>query len=317
MLDTLRGYYVFAQVAETGSFSRAAERLEITKSAVSKHVAQLEAALAVQLIVRTTRKLVLTDAGERVYAACARIAGDVEAAREAAQDASASVAGKLRITAPVALGTNYLMPLVTEFLARHPKLAIDLLIADSFVDIVSERVDIALRVGGPSEPSAISRRLASVDMTLIGAPSYFAKAGEPRTPAELAQHPWIMHTPSAGSAKLVLQKGHKRATVPMQGRLSGNHGPSNLAAARAGHGILVAPDFEVAHELRAGTLVRVLPEWTIERRVLQMIFPPRQHVLGRVRAFADFMLERLRDPPWRLPDPSARSQPPRSRSGLS
>src|SRR6187399_2491576 len=120
MLDSLRGLLVFAHVAETTSFSRAAERLTITRSAVSKQVAQLEAELGVQLVVRTTRKVVLTEAGERVYEASARLAGDVEAAREAAMAQSSRISGSLRVTAPAALGREYLVPVIAEFMALHP-----------------------------------------------------------------------------------------------------------------------------------------------------------------------------------------------------
>src|SRR5262245_18459929 len=163
MLDSLRGYVVFAHVAETQSFSRAAERLGITKSAVSKHVAQLEADLGVQLIVRTTRRLSLTDAGTRVFALCARVASDVEAARDAALDARSSIAGNLRITAPAALGRNYLMPLIPEFLAKYPDVAIEAVLSGAYVDLLGERIDMALRVGEPRDQSLISRRIARVE----------------------------------------------------------------------------------------------------------------------------------------------------------
>ena len=185
MLDSLRSLYVFAYVAETLSFSRAAERLGVTKSAVSKHVAQLESEFGAQLIVRTTRKLVLTDIGERVYASCARIAQDVEAAREAAHAQSSLVSGRLRVTAPTALGRQYLMPVVVEFMALHPELSVDLILGDHFVDLVEQRVDIALRVtlGNEQSQSLVSRRVAGIELFLVGAPSYLKRHGAPRTPA--------------------------------------------------------------------------------------------------------------------------------------
>ena len=299
MLDALRGYYVFAHVAETHSFSRAAERLSITKSAVSKHVAQLEAELGVQLMVRTTRKLVLTEAGERVYEHCARLAGDLEAAHDAAQTAGSRIAGRLRITAPSALGSTYVVPVVTEFMSLQPELHVDLLFDDAYVDLLAERIDIALRVGQRSEQSFVSRRIAKIEFLLVAAPAYVARRGAPRTPDELAAHEWIMHAP-ASSPKLTLRKGRKTALAHMRGRLSSNIGPSNLAAALAGHGILLVPDFEVAEQLRSGSLQRLLPAWTIDQQPLSLVFPPRRHVLGRVRAFADFLAARFADPPWRV-----------------
>jgi DNA-binding transcriptional LysR family regulator len=297
MLDSLRGFYVFAHVAETHSFSRAAERLGITKSAVSKQVAQLESDLGVQLIVRTTRKLALTEAGERVYASCARIAGDVDAAREAAHEESALVAGQLRVTAPAALGRNYLMPIVAEFMQLHPGVAIEFVLGDAYVDLIGERIDIALRVGGRIEQSFVSRRIARVEFMLVASPSYLERRGKPHGPADLSQHEWIMHSPSPIQVKL--RKGTRTASVRAAGRLASNDGLANLAAARAGHGILGVPDFEAAEDVHSGRLVRVLPGWNIEDSALHLVFPPRRHVLGRVRAFAEFVAERFKDPPWR------------------
>lgn len=297
-LDSLRGLYAFAQVAQTLSFSRAAERLGITKSAVSKHVAQLEAQLGVQLIVRTTRRLVLTEAGERVHASAARMASEVESAQDAALEHSSKIAGALRVTAPAALGRNYLMPLVQEFLELHPEITIELLIGDSHVDLMAERVDVALRVGGRGDSSLISRRISRVEVFVVAAPSYLEKHPAPRTPQELARHEWIVHAPQGEPSKITLRRGKRSATVRMHGRVRCNDGPSNLAGCIAGVGVLGVPDFEVAGDIRSGTLVRLLPGWKIDDFALCLVFPPRKHVLARVRAFADFVAERFRDPPW-------------------
>jgi DNA-binding transcriptional LysR family regulator len=309
MLDSLRGYFVFSHVAETQSFSRAAEQLGITKSAVSKHVSQLEAELGVQLIVRTTRRLALTDAGERVFAHCARMATDMEAARDAAFAERTTLAGKLRITAPAGLGRNFLMPVLSEFLALHPALSIELIIYDAFVDLLGERIDIALRVGGRTDKSLVSRRIAPVQLFLVAAPSYLAKHPALRSPRDLADHDWITHEPSP-SRSMELHKGNQRVVVKGRSRLTCNDGLTNLAAACAGHGILGVPDFEVAPDLRSGTLVRVLPAWRIEDTSLHLVFPPRRHVLGRVRAFADFVTQRFAEPPWRYEPSIARERRP-------
>lgn len=297
MLDSLRGYVVFAHVAETQSFSRAAERLGITKSAVSKHVAQLEADLGVQLIVRTTRRLSLTDAGARVFALCARVASDIEAARDAALDARSTIAGLLRITAPAALGRNYLMPLIPEFLAKHPDVAIEAVLSDAYVDLLGERIDMALRVGEPRDQSLVSRRIARVEFFLVASPRYLEERGVPRVPDDLVRHEWIIHSPSRAD-HITLHKAKTSVQVPVRGRLTCNDGASNLAAAAAGYGILGVPDFEAAPELESQKLVRVLPAWRIEDRALHLVFPPRRHVLSRVRAFADFVTESFKTRPW-------------------
>jgi DNA-binding transcriptional LysR family regulator len=299
MLESLRALLVFADVAETASFSRAAERLGLTRSAVSKHVAQLEAELGVQLVVRTTRKVVLTEAGERVYAASARIAGDVEAARDAASSASGQLAGPLRVTAPSALGREYLAPVVAEFMRLHPAVSVELVIGDTFVDLIGERIDVALRVGGRAEQSLVTRKVSTVEAFVVAAPGYLAAHGTPHSPADLASHHWLLHSPGGSAPRVTLRHAHRAATVQLHGRFVCNDGPTNAAAARAGLGLLVAPDFEVAAFVRDGSLVRVLPRWRVERMSLHLVFPPRRHVLGRVRAFADFVAARFAEPPWR------------------
>jgi DNA-binding transcriptional LysR family regulator len=301
MLDSLRGLVVFAHVAETKSFSRAGERLGVTKSAVSKQIAQLETELGVQLLVRTTRKLALTEVGERVFASCARIPGDVEAAREAAQAHSTLVAGPLRITAPAELGRTYLMPIIADFLAMHEAASVEVLLSDTFVDLVDDRIDFALRVGGRADTSLVSRKIARVELLLVAAPSYLERRGMPRSPRELIEHEWIIHAQGSSPKPIVLHKGTRRVSVRMRGRLSVNDGPAGVSAARAGHGLLVVPDFEVAELVHTGALVRVLPSYSLEEAALHLVFPPRRHVLGKVRALSDLIAERFVKPPWRCP----------------
>jgi DNA-binding transcriptional LysR family regulator len=299
MLDTLRGLYVFAHVAETQSFSRAAERLRITKSAVSKHVAQLEEQLGVQLIVRSTRKLALTEAGARVYASSAQMAGEAQAAHEAAHQHSSKIAGTLRITAPAALARIYLMPVIHDFVARYPEISIELVVGDAFVDLVAERIDVALRIGGRRDASLITRRVSPVELLLVASPDYLARHGAPKQPADLVKHTWLVHAPTVNSVTRVkLTNGKRTESVEGRGRVYCNDGPTNIAGALAGHGILAVPDFEVAHEVHGGSLVRVMPSWRMEDSALHLVFPPRKHVLARVRAFSDFIVERFTDPPW-------------------
>jgi DNA-binding transcriptional LysR family regulator len=299
MLDTLRGLYVFAHVAEAQSFSRAAEKLSITKSAVSKHVAQLEEQLGVQLIVRSTRKLVLTEAGERVYLSSAQMAGEAQAAQEAAHQHSSKVAGTLRVTAPAALARIYLMPLIRDFLALHPSIAIELVVGDAFVDLVAERIDVALRIGGRNDASLVSRRVSPVELLLVASPEYLKKHGAPKAPGDLVKHEWLVHAPTVNSVSRVkMTNGKRTETVEGRGRVYCNDGPTNIAGALAGLGVLAVPDFEVAHEVHSGSLVRILPTWRMQDIALHLVFPPRKHVLARVRAFADFIVERFSDPPW-------------------
>jgi DNA-binding transcriptional LysR family regulator len=212
-------------------------------------------------------------------------------------DQQSVVAGKLRLTAPSAFAT-YLIPVVSEFLQKHPAIAIDLVFDDAMIDLIDARIDIALRVGGGNtEATFVSRRIAMVALLVVAAPSYLAIHGQPRVARDLTRFEWL-HSAAGSTNQLTLRKGKSSFVVQQQGRLSCNSGPSNLAAAVAGHGVMMVPDFEVARELKAGTLVRVLPNWTIEERALSLVFPPRRHVLGRVRAMADFLAKKFRNPTW-------------------
>ncbi len=279
-------------------FTKAAQRLDITRSGVSKHIAGLEAELGVQLLMRTTRKLSLTDVGERVYASCARIAEDVESAREAALTHRSQVAGHLRIAAPLALGRDYVVPLVGEFLALHPHTTAELLLADSFADLVEDRIDVALRVGRLRESSLVSRKLNTVRLLLCASPPYLSRHGHPKSPEALAEHAFILHG-SMDPMRVTLQRGKRAVTVLGRGRLSSRDGPAAIQAALLGHGIVLVPDFEVGGALRSGALVAVLPEWRLDEMVMHAVFPPRKHVASRVRTFVDFLAERWKKPPWR------------------
>lgn len=300
MLDELRGLLVFAHVVDGRSFSAAAKRLGITKSAVSKHIQQLEERLGVQLLVRTTRQLSLTEVGERVYAASTGIRDSVEVAQEAASSHAGTITGTLRITAPSSLGRRHVVPVLTEFMDLHPGLSIHLSLTDAFVDLVAERIDVALRVGRLVDPSLVVRRLASVPMLICASPSYLERHGAPRTPLDLAKLEWIHHEPSSDPNRITLHKGRRQVTIDVRGRLSSNDGAASVEAALGGFGVMAAPAFELSEEVRSGRLVPLLTDWSLNDLVVQAVFPPRRHVSAKVRGFADFVAARWIKAPWCL-----------------
>jgi DNA-binding transcriptional LysR family regulator len=298
MLDDLRGLLVFAHVADAGSFSAAAQHLGITKSAVSKHVQQLEERLGVQLLIRTTRQLSLTEVGERVYAASVGIRESAETAREAASSHAGVVTGTLRVTAPSALGRKYLIPIVTTFMERHPGVSVELLLSDAFVDLVAERVDMAVRVDRALARGLVARRLAGVRMVPCASPHYLARRGSPRSPAELAALDWVLHIPSRAPNRVTFRKGRKQAVIELLGRLTCNDGAAGVQAAVNGFGVVLAPEFELSDEVRSGQLVPLLTDWRLEERAVHAVFPPRRHVSAKVRAFAQTLAEHWRVAPW-------------------
>lgn len=301
MLEHVRGLVVFAEVVEGKSFARAAGRLGMTRSAVSKHIAQLEGQLGVQLLSRTTRKLSLTEVGERVYAASVHVRDSAELAREAAHTHQGVVEGTLRVTAPVSLGRRYLMPLVRELLALHPRLDFALVLSDDYVDLIEERIDVALRVGRSLDSTLVTRRIANVASMHCASPSYLARHGAPKTPADLAAHQWIQHLPSAEPGLRSLAKGKRMVEVRVAGRLACNDGATGVEAAVEGLGIVSCPEFEVSHEVSAGRLVPVLRDWTYQGLVLHAVSPPRRHVSSKVRTFVEFVRAHWGTPPWRIP----------------
>ena len=300
MLNELRGLVVFAEVVDGKSFARAAARLGMTRSAVSKHVAQLEAQLGVQLLSRTTRKLSLTEVGQRVYAASKSVRESAELAREAASTHQGTVEGTVRVTAPVGLGRGYLVPLTRELLALHPRLEVSLILSDSYIDLVEERIDVALRVGRAFDSSLVARKVAPVSVVFCAAPAYLLEHGALKRPSDLGAHHWLQHMPSPESGRIKLTRAGRTVSVRSSGRLSCNDGPTLVHAAVLGLGVVSAPEFEVAPEVRAGRLQRVLTGWNLPALTLHAVTPPRRHVSSKVRTFVDFVSERWAPPPWRI-----------------
>lgn len=301
MLEHLRGLWVFAEVVDARSFVRAAERLGMTRSAVSKHVAQLEAQLGVQLLARTTRKLSLTEVGEGVYAAAVAMRESVERAHDAAHSHQGVVAGTLRVTAPVGLGRAYLVPLARELLSQHPRLELALVLSDGYLDLLDERIDVALRVGSFVDSSLVAARVAPVSIAFGASPSYLAQHGTPETPADLAHHQWIHHLPVADGGLMTLSKGKRAVSVRVAGRLACNDGTTCVEAAVRGMGVVSGPEFEISESVRAGRLVPVLRGWTTQGLALYAVSPPRRYVSSKVRTFIDVVRGRWRDPPWHIP----------------
>jgi DNA-binding transcriptional LysR family regulator len=177
---------------------------------------------------------------------------------------------------------------------------VHLALTDSFVDLVAERMDVALRVGRVLDTGLVARRLAKVPILVCASPRYLERMGTPRGPADLAKFEWVHHLPSAEPNRITLRKGRRQVTVQMRGRLSSNDGAAGVMAVVAGFGAMAAPAFELSDEVRSGQLVRVLPDWHMEDLVVQAVFPPRRHVSAKVRAFVDFIAARWAEAPWCL-----------------
>ena len=301
-MDRLQALATFAKVVELGSFARAAERLEVSTSAVSRQVADLEAHLDVRLLNRTTRRLSLTEAGQAFYERSVQLLADLDEAESSVRAAALVPKGTLRITCGVTFGVRYLASALAEFNLRHPQLVFDLDLSDRTVDLVEEGFDLAIRIGPVGQQGVVSRRLGWTDLVCCAAPAYLARHPAPETPDELARHECLTYTqvPVPNTWRFETSAGLQQA-VRIASRHRANNGRMLVALAVAGAGIVNEPDFIVAPEVESGRLVRLLPDFRPVRSPISAVYPSRRHLSAKVRVCVDFLAERFsRVRPWNL-----------------
>jgi len=306
-MDRFLALTVFAKVVEQGGFARAADRLEMSTSAVSRHVSDLEAHLDVRLLNRTTRRLSLTESGRAFHERCVQLLADLEEAEEAVSATAIVPRGTLKLTCAVTFGIRHLAPAVAEFAARFPQLRFDLELSDRAVDIVEEGLDLAIRIGEIGSQALIGRRFGAMRLVPCAAPAYLAVHGTPINPEDLARHACLTYEYSSGANlwRFTDAEGRERA-VKVAGPAHANNGRMLVALAAAGLGIAMEPDFIVAPEVRSGRLVRLLPGYTPPSAGIYAVYPSRRHLSAKVRTFVDFLVERFgRDAPWVLDETSS------------
>jgi len=291
----------FARVAEAKSFSAAAQRLNVSKSVVSKHITQLEQRLGVRLINRTTRSLSLTDIGEQFYARCAEIVAAAEEAERQAMHLQAAPRGVLKITAPVSFGMRHLAPALTQFLKVYPELHVDLSLTNRVVNLVEEGFDMSLLIEQQPTPNIVARPITTIHRYICASPAYLAEHGTPNTPEALKQHECILFTGTAHPRKWPVTGPNGQITISVNGRLCINNFNAIQAATLAGAGVALLPDHIAGEDLAAGRLVALLPEYSPSCSVLTAIYPANKHVASKVRVLIDFLVQRFgdREPhPW-------------------
>lgn len=298
-LDHLTAMAVFARVVEEGSFSRAAQALELSKSAVSKQVARLEDRLGVRLLNRTTRRLSLTEAGTAFYEGCRLVVADAEAAEAAVNHLAAAPRGTLRVNAPMSFGLRHVAPRISEFLERYPELSVDLQLSDRTVDLVEEGYDMTVRVGRLPDSSLVARRLSPQRQVVCAAPSYLERHGRPRHPNDLADHQCLIYSYLSSGKDWRFKGAEGEIRVTVSGRLEANNGDALLAAARGGAGVALLPRFIAADDLHAGRLETVLDDWThAQDGAVYAVFPATRNLSPKVRVFVDFLAEHFTDRPY-------------------
>lgn len=291
MFDHLSAMAVFARVVDSGGFSRAAESLGISKSAVSKQVSRLEDRFGTRLLNRTTRRISLTEAGERVLEHSHRAVAEFEAAEAEVGAHRDTPSGVLRVSAGVSFGQSELAPKLAGFLAGCPDLSIDLVLNDRRVDLVEEGYDVALRIGVLEDSSMMARRIAPVRGLTVAAPGYLDRRGRPCAPADLASHDCLGYSYLNGGGLWHFDGPSGQIRHRFSPRLMSNNGTALAAAAERGMGVVQMPNFIVGDAVREGRLEEILAEYRKPDVGLFAVYPAGRPLAAKVRAFIDFAVE--------------------------
>lgn len=283
-LDDMR---CLVEVIDTGGLNRAAARLGLSKSIVSRRIAAIEEDLGVQLLTRTTRGIVPTEAGLEFRRRCDRILAEVTEAREVVSGKGGDFSGRLRVAAPQALGERYVVPLLARLAREYPHLRIDVAFSDRIVDMVSEGFDLAVRVGEPREASLVARKIAPVRAMLVASPAYLEANGRPATLADLSRHECIVY---AGGDDWRFRQGRRWVAVRPSGRLRADSGRVIVHWAAAGLGIGNVPSFIAEEALAAGLLQEVLPDLVQPEYGIYALRPPGAYVPAKVRMLIDALV---------------------------
>jgi LysR family transcriptional regulator for bpeEF and oprC len=294
-MDMLLAMKVFAKVAERGSFSQAADELDISRAAASGHVASLEKHLGVRLLNRTTRRVSLTAEGADFLRRCRRILDEVQDAEETLRGSRSKPQGLLRVDVPVSFGRYLLLPALPEFTRRYPAIDLDIRLNDRVVDLVAERVDVALRVGGLQQSGLVARRVAQVNIVTCASPAYLADHGEPTTPDDLRQHRLLALTPaSGGSPDWSFPAPYTPRRLKLHFAMQFNAAEAPIIAATAGLGIIHTGDLLVAEQVARGELKLILKDYAMAGPAVSLVYPSAGHQSPKVRVFSDFAADLMK-----------------------
>jgi DNA-binding transcriptional LysR family regulator len=292
----------FVRVVEQQSFGKAAAILGLTRSAVSKHVQALEDGLKVRLINRTTRTLAPTEEGKAFYRTAVMIVEELQNVERLITHSTERPGGILRINAPESFGMFYLAPVITAFAARYPDMTLEVEFTDRFVNIIEERVDVAIRVASLTDSSLIARKLARCQMVMAASPDYLAKHGTPTRPDQLINHRMIGYSYNDRPTEFRYQtKDGTPQVAPVTPTFRANNSEMLRRAALDGLGVLCVPSFIVGPDVRVGKLTRVMPDiLPLPERNIYALYPQNHHMSAKVRLFIDFVAEAFAKPSWEV-----------------
>jgi DNA-binding transcriptional LysR family regulator len=299
-MDRFLEMQTFNAVVDAGSFVKAADALDLSKAAVSRYVVDIETRLGVRLLHRTTRKLSLTEEGQVFYARSKELLAELQEAEDEVTARVDAASGLLRVNAPFTFGILHLAPLWGEFKAQHPKVTLDITLADRLVDLVEEGYDMAIRIATLENSSLVSKRLATTRMALCASPQYLATHGTPQHPSELADHAVISYSYWATRDEWKFTGPQGPVSVKTRPCIHTNSGDTCRAAALAHQGVILQPTFLVGKDLADGSLVELMPDYRSLELGIYAVYPTRKHVSAKVRALIDFLAVHFagRGPAW-------------------
>ena len=296
-MDRLTAMRVFTEVANSGSFSATADKMEMSRAMVTRYVAELEQWLGARLLQRTTRSVTLTDAGENCLRRSQQMLALMDDVEEETASRSDTLRGQLRITCSMSLGYAQMAAAVVDFLKLHPQLKVDLNASEAALNLVEARIDLAIRISAEPDPMLIGRVLAPCASVLVASPGYLAAHGMPQAPADLARHRCVSYA-NFGKSVWQLHRGEEQARVSVTSHFSANEATALLCAALAGGGIALQPTYLANPHLQDGSLRAVLPDWKLPDMAIYALYPSRKHLSPAVRALLDFLVLRFATVPW-------------------
>jgi DNA-binding transcriptional LysR family regulator len=293
MNDKLLALRLFARVARTGSFSATARELDLSQPSVSRIIAALEEDVGAALVTRTTRAVTLTDVGNDYLTRVEAILASLEEADHAARE-SRELRGSLRVAMPASFGLREIIPVMPDFLARHPSLDVSLLMSDQRQDTIKEGVDVALRLGDLADSSATARVIGRTQRLVAASPGYLKSRGKPETPADLAAHAVIIGPAGLNAGALLFQKDGRSVSVRVNSRLHISFNEAAVAAAVAGIGVVTTALWGCRDELASGSLIQLLPDWKMGDVEVHGMFPPGRRPKPSARALVEYLITELR-----------------------
>ena len=303
-LPDLEAWAIFAKVAETGSFARAAADLAISQPTVSKAITRLEGRLRTTLFHRTSRKMSLTASGQDSLERATRILAEGEAVEAEVTEQSKSLRGTIRIAAPMSFGVSHLGPALPAFMKQHPEVNLDLHFSDELIDVVAQGFDIAMRISSLPDSSLLARRLCTVRILLVGAPAYFEQHGRPAHPRDLATHRALRYVHArVGEAWRFRHKTRGEFAQLVPSSLQVNNAEALVPALRAGLGLALQPEFLAWQDLQSGLLQTAMDDWQVPSIALHIVSPPGRAKPARVQALIEFLAAHFSEAPWAVDAP--------------